>query len=55
MGWQFNRVLCGDGGRRPMKIETDGSALELSEVSAAEPDRLITLFVKPGSRGEVER
>jgi hypothetical protein len=35
----------GDGTRRMVRLELDGDALELSEVSAAEQDRLIGLFV----------
>jgi NAD(P)H-hydrate repair Nnr-like enzyme with NAD(P)H-hydrate dehydratase domain len=36
----------GDGVRRTVKIVIDGDALELSEVSAAEQDRLVDLFVR---------
>lgn len=36
----------GDGVRRTVKIELDGDTLELSEVSAAEQDRLVDLFVR---------
>ncbi len=36
----------GDKVRRTVKIEIDGDALELSEVSAAEQDRLVDLFVR---------
>ena len=35
----------GDGVRRTVRLELDGDALELSEVSAAEQERLINLFV----------
>jgi hypothetical protein len=35
-----------------VKIEIEGDTLELSEVSVAEQDRLITLFVSRHSRGE---
>jgi hypothetical protein len=42
----------GDGVRRTVKIEIEGDTLELSEVSVAEQDRLITLFVSRHSRGE---
>ena len=35
----------GGGVRRTVKIEIDGDTLELSEVSAAEQDRLVDLFV----------
>jgi hypothetical protein len=43
----------GDGVRRTVKIELDGDTLELSEVSAAEQDRLVDLFVRRhgGDRG----
>lgn len=44
-----------DGVRRTVKIEIDGDMLELSQVSAAEQDRLIDLFVNRHSRGEGER
>jgi hypothetical protein len=41
------RWLSGGGGvRRTVKIEIDGDSLELSEVSAAEQDRLVDLFVR---------
>jgi len=48
------RWLSGGGGiRRTVKIEIDGDTLELSEVSAAEQDRLVDLFVRrhSGNRG----
>jgi hypothetical protein len=35
----------GDGVRRSVRLELDGDALELSEVSAEDQDRLIELFV----------
>ncbi len=35
----------GDGTRRTIRLELDGDALELSEASAADQDRLIGLFV----------
>jgi hypothetical protein len=35
----------GGGVRRTVKIEIDGDTLELSEVSAAQQDRLVDLFV----------
>lgn len=41
----------GGGVRRTVKIEIDGDTLELSEVSAAEQDRLVDLFVGRHSRG----
>lgn len=44
----------GDGVRRTVKLEIDGDTLELSEVSAAEQDRLITLFVSRHTRDEVD-
>lgn len=40
----------GDGVRRTVKIEVDGDRLELSEVSAAEQDRLVDLFIRRHSR-----
>ena len=40
-GW----LSRGDGVRRTVKIEIDGDVLELSEVSAAEQNRLIELFI----------
>jgi hypothetical protein len=40
-GW----LSRGDGVRRTVKIELDGDVLELSEVSKAEQDRLVALFV----------
>jgi hypothetical protein len=36
----------GDRVRRTVKIEIDGDVLELSEVSAAEQDRLVDVFVR---------
>jgi hypothetical protein len=36
----------GDGVRRTVKIAIDGDTLELSEVSAAEQDRLVDLFLR---------
>ncbi|MCW6011045.1 hypothetical protein K1W54_41865 [Micromonospora sp. CPCC 205371] len=44
----------GDGVRRTVKIEIDGDTLELSEVSAAEQDRLIMLFVSRHAGEEVD-
>jgi hypothetical protein len=44
----------GDGVRRTVKLEIDGDLLELSEVSAAEQDRLITLFVSRHAQDEVD-
>jgi hypothetical protein len=40
-GW----LSRGDGVKRTVKIQIDGDTLELSEVSAAEQDRLVALFV----------
>ena len=40
-GW----LSRGGSVRRTVKIEIDGDVLELSEVSAAEQDRLVNLFV----------
>jgi hypothetical protein len=42
----------GDGVLRTVKIEIDGDRLELSQVSAAEQDRLIDIFVNRHSTGE---
>jgi len=42
----------GDGVRRTVKIEIDGDVLELSEVSAADQNRLIELFIGRHSTGE---
>ena len=46
------RSLTGDGVRRTVKIEIDGDTLELSEVSAAEQNRLVDLFVRRHSGDE---
>ena len=35
----------GDGTRRTVRLELDGDALELSQASAADQERLIELFV----------
>jgi hypothetical protein len=35
----------GEGTRRTVRLELDGDVLELSEVTAAEQDRLIRLFI----------
>jgi hypothetical protein len=45
-------LSAGDGVRRTVKIEIDGDTLELSEVSAAEQDRLVDLFVRRHSGDE---
>jgi hypothetical protein len=42
----------GDGVRRTVKIEIDGDTLELSEVTVAEQDRLVDLFVRRHARNE---
>lgn len=42
----------GDGVRRTVKIQIDGDMLELSEVSAAEQDRIVDLFVQRHARDE---
>jgi hypothetical protein len=39
-------LSAGHGVRRTVKIEIDGDTLELSEVSAADQDRLVDLFVR---------
>jgi hypothetical protein len=36
----------GDGTRRSVRLELDGDALELSQASAADQERLIELFVR---------
>jgi hypothetical protein len=41
-----------DGIRRTVKLEMDGDRLELSQVSAAEQDRLIDIFVNRHSTKE---
>ena len=35
----------GDGTRRTVRLELDGDALELSQASAADQERLIGLFI----------
>jgi hypothetical protein len=47
-GW----LSRGDGVRRTVKIQIDGDVLELSEVSAAEQDRIVDLFVQRHGRNE---
>jgi hypothetical protein len=42
----------GDGVRRTIKIDIDGDSLELSEVSVAEQDRLIEMFIQRHAGGE---
>jgi hypothetical protein len=42
----------GDGVRRTVKIQIEGDVLELSEVSAAEQDRIVDLFVLRHTRNE---
>jgi hypothetical protein len=44
----------GDGTRRMVRLELDGDALELSEASAADQERLIALFVGRHSKGDGE-
>jgi hypothetical protein len=46
-GW----LSRGDGVRRTVKIQIDGDALELSEVSISEQDRLVNLFVDRHTSG----
>ena len=50
-GW----LSRGGGVRRSVKIEIDGDSLELSEVSAAEQNRLIEMFVQRHAGNEGER
>jgi hypothetical protein len=40
----------GDGVRRTVRLELDGDAIELSEVSAADQERLINLFITKHDR-----
>lgn len=42
----------GGGARRTVRLEIDGDALELSEASAADQERLIGLFVSRHAPGE---
>jgi hypothetical protein len=42
----------GDGTRRTVRLELDGDALELSEASVADQQRLIELFVSRHATGE---
>jgi hypothetical protein len=42
----------GEGTRRTVRLELDGDALELSQASAADQQRLIELFVKRHTPGE---
>ena len=42
----------GDGTRRTVRLELDGDALELSQASAADQERLIELFVRRHAVGE---
>jgi hypothetical protein len=44
----------GDGTLRMVRLELDGDALELSQASAADQERLIGLFVGRHSRGDGE-
>jgi hypothetical protein len=45
----------GEGTRRTVRLELDGDALELSQASAADQQRLIELFVKRHPPGEGAR
>jgi hypothetical protein len=42
----------GEGARRTVRLEIDGDALELSEASAADQERLIGLFVSRHAPGD---
>jgi hypothetical protein len=42
----------GEGARRTVRLEIDGDALELSEASAADQERLIGLFVSRHATGD---
>ena len=42
----------GDGTRRTVRLELGGDALELSQASAADQERLIELFVRRHTTGE---
>jgi len=42
----------GDGTRRSVRLELGGDALELSQASAADQERLIELFVRRHATGE---
>jgi len=44
----------GGGTRRTVRLEIDGDALELSEASAADQERLVSLFVSRHVPGEGE-
>jgi hypothetical protein len=44
----------GEGTRRTVRLEIDGDALELSEASAADQERLVGLFVSRHVPGEGE-
>ena len=45
----------GEGTRRTVRLELDGDALELSQASAADQERLIELFVSRHATGEGAR
>jgi hypothetical protein len=45
----------GEGIRRTVRLELDGDALELSQASEADQERLIELFVSRHATGEVGR
>ena len=42
----------GDGTRRTVRLEIDGDALELSQASAADQERLVELFVSRHATGQ---
>ena len=42
----------GDGTRRTVRLELEGDALELSQASAADQERLISLFISRHTGGE---
>ena len=42
----------GDGTRRTVRLELNGDALELSQASAADQERLISLFISRHTGGE---
>jgi hypothetical protein len=47
-----NWLARGGGARRTVRIEIGGEALELSEATAGEQDRLVRMFVSRHSTGE---
>ena len=50
-GW----LARGGGNRRTVRLELGGDALELSEATATDQDRLIGLFISRHAAGEGER